>query len=262
MNNLYLNLPILESAKALDITVKLIAVAVFLQSVEFLQIRKVFSDHGVWRWATLKKDFAAFWWPLPQILEIIFCDSHFRNLLVLRAFGAVLIFFWPQAWLALFLLMTTVLISMRWRGTFNGGSDYMTVIVLSAITLGALWAVKLALWYIAAQSCLSYFIGGAVKMKASNWRSGEALTEFICHSRYQVPTTLQNFLKVRWIALLCTWLILIFECSFPLALTGRPQALAYITLALLFHLGNFYAFGLNRFLFAWLATYPALYFCS
>ena len=29
-----------------------------------------------------------------------------------------------------------------------------------------------------------------------------------------------------------------------------------------FHLVNFYAFGLNRFLFAWAAAYPALYFCS
>ena len=32
--------------------------------------------------------------------------------------------------------------------------------------------------------------------------------------------------------------------------------------ALGFHLANVYAFGLNRFLFAWLAAYPALYYCS
>jgi hypothetical protein len=37
---------------------------------------------------------------------------------------------------------------------------------------------------------------------------------------------------------------------------------AIVAVALAFHIANVYVFGLNRFVWAWAATYPALYFCS
>ena len=64
------------------------------------------------------------------------------------------------------------------------------------------------------------------------------------------------------IAIVLSWLLLLFEIGFPVALVSPDLSIVVILIAIAFHVGNFYIFGLNRFVFAWLACYPALYFCS
>jgi hypothetical protein len=59
-----------------------------------------------------------------------------------------------------------------------------------------------------------------------------------------------------------SWAVMIFECLFPLALVNTQSCLAFMSVAILFHLSNFYLFGLNRFLLSWAAAYPALLYCS
>ena len=160
-----------------------------------------------------------------------------------------------------------MLISLRWRGSFNGGSDFMTLIVLMGLGLASLFPNHLlmgvgCLWYIALQTCTSYFISGLVKLKRANWRQGKALTGFIRLSIYEPGPFVKWFLESPKISLRISWVLILFECSFPLALLRFDLALAYVSFGFLFHLANFYIFGLNRFLFAWLATYPALLFAA
>jgi hypothetical protein len=60
-----------------------------------------------------------------------------------------------------------------------------------------------------------------------------------------------------------SWLVIVFECAFPLVLWVRPQGAALLlACGLAFHLCNALVLGLNRFLWAWLAGYPALLFWS
>ena len=54
------------------------------------------------------------------------------------------------------------------------------------------------------------------------------------------------------------WAVMVFELVFPLALFSQPALFIALGLAMLFHLANAYFFGLNRFVFAWLAAYPSL----
>ncbi len=248
-------------------TEKIIAIAIFFQTLELIQIRNSYDENGVWNWNTLKKEFAIFPIFFQKFIALFLKYPNFLYLLFLRLFSALLILFFPHPLLVFILFFSTVLICLRWRGVFNGGSDYLTIVVLSALCIFEIFkqsetAAFIALWYIAIQVCSSYFISGIVKIKKENWRTGKALSGFINSSIYlATPSSalISNNLKLSCFV---SWIIMIFELSFPLALLSPEICLAYIVFAFVFHLANFYIFGLNRFLFAWAAAYPALYFCS
>lgn len=246
---------------------KLIAWAIVLQTIELLQIRASFAPDGIWRWKVVRREFDGLPKPLRAGLDWLLDYRGFVALLVARLFFALAVFFitHPLQWG--FLLFSTILISVRWRGTFNGGSDYMTLIVLMAITVGRIWPdhprVMLGcLWYVALQICLSFFVAGTVKLKKSEWREGKALEGFLTSSYYGVPQPLGRLSRQPRLMTLTAWGIMAFECAFPLALVDPRICAGMIALAAAFQLGNVYAFGLNRFFWAWSAAYPALYWCS
>lgn len=256
----------------LELSGRLISFAVILQTIEFFQIRKTFGEHGVWKWSVIRQEFNSFpnWirWGFDRILDY----PGFLSLLVLRLISAfaVLILPWSEiySFFPCILFLSTLLICIRWRGTFNGGSDYMTIIITSALAIAKLfdlnpWIGKACLWYIAVQCCFSYFISGCIKLRNRDWRAGKQLGFFFQLPCYETPERLKELVKKKpWLAFSLSWSAMAFECAFPLALLSPRFCLFFIPLAFCFHLGNIYAFGLNRFLFAWSAAYPALYYCS
>jgi hypothetical protein len=186
---------------------------------------------------------------------------------VLRLFSSTTLLFTPSFGAILFLFLSTALISLRWRGSFNGGSDFMSLIVLSALTVATAFQdnPKIAvacLWYIAIQTCTSYFIAGIIKLRRKNWRTGKALAGFLSTTIYGSSAVGQAISSRPTVAALFSWGVMLFECAFPIALLNSRLSIAFMVVAFLFHLGNFYFFGLNRFLLSWSATYPALYFIS
>ena len=64
------------------------------------------------------------------------------------------------------------------------------------------------------------------------------------------------------IAQLSSLTVLALECCFPVVLLSPTLCMIVLPVMLIFHLGNAWLFGLNRFVFAWLAAYPALVYCS
>jgi hypothetical protein len=110
------------------------------------------------------------------------------------------------------------------------------------------------------QLTLSYFMAGITKLRHADWRGGDALASFV--GEYGAPGWLTRALHGRARLAASSWGVLGFECGFPLAWSG-PRACALLLCAgLCFHLGAWLLFGLNRFVFAWAAAYPALYWCS
>ena len=67
-----------------------------------------------------------------------------------------------------------------------------------------------------------------------------------------------RLLGLRHVALAASWLVITLECGFPAALVAPELAIALLTIAGTFHVGNALVLGLNRFVWAWLAAYPAL----
>jgi hypothetical protein len=257
----------IDAGSAILWTERCIACAIFLQSIELLLVRSSFSNTGVWRWNDLRKEYEIFSFPVQSILSFCLNYTNFIYLLILRTIFSLLLSFFSHPVILFFLLASTILIALRWRGTFNGGSDYMSVLVLAALLVLSLFPssekVQLAvLWYIAIQLVSSYFIAGVVKLKKGNWRNGAALKGFVCSTIYHPDRFTRGISENRPLVFLCSWSIILFEVTFFLSLIDPVVCIGYIFFALLFHVGNFYIFGLNRFIFAWLACYPALLFCS
>lgn len=246
-------------------TERLTGLALLLQTIELLQLRRAWSDDGIWRWGLLAPEHRSLAAPLRWVLAQLLPERRFALLLGLRALAAAALGLGLGRGLAPFLLVTQVAICVRFRGTFNGGSDMLSVVLLGALSLAQLFATSraaqtAALLYIAVQLTLSYFMAGLAKLRHAEWRTGGALASFV--GNYAAPRWLARALGGRARLALSSWGVLGFECGFPLAWSGPSACALLMGMGLCFHLGAWLLFGLNRFVFAWAAGYPALYWCS
>jgi len=165
---------------------------------------------------------------------------------------------WPLVALALLSLA----ILGRFQGAFNGGADRMALLALWCLTLARFMPTlhwrEIVFGYLGAQLALSYFISGAVKLLNPDWRSGQALVQVFRFSAYPVSEDLRRFAERPRLLLAMSWAVMLFEVAFPLTLVSQPTLIAGLIVAAAFHLANAWLFGLNRFFWTWLATYPAL----
>lgn len=249
--------------EALSWTRILLSWSVLLQGAEMLLLRPAWSDRGVWSWQNLKSDERGF-----SFLKILLGERGFSILLRAQILAALISLLVPSAGLLLVMWIAAFFTSLRWRGSFNGGSDSMTLHSLGAVLVvysfpGYPKVVTAALAYMVVQLSLSYVIAGLVKIKHRGWRSGLVLGEFFENSNYLTPQINKTLLKNNIVSRTLAWGILFFECSFFLIFFDQRIALFYLGLGFLFHLVNFYLLGLNRFFWSWIATYPILfYFCQ
>ena len=238
---------------------RLLGFSVLLQSIELLLVRKSFSENGIWSWTNLRNDYPFFF---KTLFTPVFSCWGFVGVLILQAVFAALLMALPnETWtVVLLVFLTTLLVSWRFRGTYNGGSDFMTMVVLIGLTGARIFPQweKYFIAYIAVQVCLSYFVSGLVKLKKKSWITGEALQSLSKSSNYSIPARARDFMSRSSIARIGGFLLLVFEISFPLALINADFCRVYLVIAVIFHLAMVYVFGLNRFLWAWLSAYPAL----
>jgi hypothetical protein len=240
--------------------------AVVLQTLEYFQIRSTFGSEGIWSWQVLKRDFLSLSRP---IFATFLSDRAFLLLLALRLCAALAAPFFEGGLLWSFLWFSTFAVALRWRGNFNGGSDSMMLIVLASLAVTELFGqenlavARVCLGYVATQTCLSFFIAGVVKIRKEKWRSGDALLGFLSSDYYAVPALLGNaFTRSQNLVRGASWLVILFECLFPLALAHPSVCFIFIGCALAFQLTNAVVLGLNRFLWAWASAYPALFWLS
>lgn len=246
---------------AMEWTVLILALSLIVQTLEFIVLRKSFSEKGIWRWSEIRREHSYL-----RFFDWVLKDNSFLVLLWLRLAFSVLLLFQFSFPVVFFLFVSNLLITNRFRGTFNGGSDYMTAIVLSALSVGAFFQTEKVLtgvlWYIALQAMLSYFLAGLVKIRMADWRSGAALRAFLNAPNYNAPLVIRQLVQNKTIALSASWTVMAGQILFPIFVFLPETTGAAIALAFLFHLNNVWLFGLNRFLLAWSATYPAVYFVA
>ena len=225
---------------------RLAAVAVVVGALELLVVRRTFAT--VYRWDILRRE-------LPPGAGILFAHPL---VLVAVQLAAGLALPWSSCavipWVA---FASTLAIAVRFRGSYNGGSDSMLLVVLLALALARtdVRLVPVALGYAAAQLVLSYAISGWSKLRDPMWRDGSALAVLVRLPQYAVPGSLARVLASMKLA---SFAMLAFECAFPIALVDRRVCIAMLCIAGAFHVANAVVFGLNRFLWAWLAAFPAL----
>ena len=253
---------------AIRATELLFAWSLALQTLEYLRMGKYTADDAFWSWQLQRADIpnatARAW------LDVLFKPRMHQLHLVLRlCAAAVLAVQGASLPLMVFLFVGNLLILIRWRGAFNGGSDFMTLVLLTGLLIshvvGALGNVQLGwqagFWYIAIQAITSYFMSGAVKLLRPEWRNGSAMTIFLNGAIYG-PLSATHPLRNKWLALLGSWGFIVWEILFPFSLLDPRLAAVFCDVAALFHFLVFWFFGLNRFFWAWLCSFPAIIWCS
>ena len=241
----------------IKLTSLLLALSSLIQSLEYLSLKNIFSQRGIFRSPIIEND-------LLGIYSYINREQVFLCILYWRLICSLLLFFSSSPYILASLLLTQLLLAIRFRGTFNGGSDYMTILTMIALLIASispnnkLFAIPLM--YLAVQTILSYFFAGVAKLRDDDWRSGTAIAKIINGPNFSPPHFFKRLLQDKLVAFLLCWIVMGFEVTVPL-IGFFPDYLIYALSGLLiFHLINFFIFGLNRFVFAWLATYPAVFY--
>jgi hypothetical protein len=165
------------------------------------------------------------------------------------------------------LLLCIVVASMAiqpLRTPFGGeGSDQVSLIVFTTLLLVSLrptaTAMQLGLWFIALQGCLAYFVSGIYKVTGPMWRDGTGLIGVLGTRTFGNPT-LATWLGAH--ARTTRWLsrgMSLSETLFPLVLLAPSSWLPFFLIGgVAFHLTCAVVMGLNCFVWAFVATYPAI----
>lgn len=205
-----------------------------------------------------------------SLLDRLFEPTPYRLMLCLRGALALLLMAGHVGLLGAALLFAIALcLLLRWRGAFNGGSDFMTLVGLTGLLMAyglSAWGDpvlgwRACLWYVTLQSVTSYFVSGWVKLLRPEWRSGRALTIFLDDGVYG-PLPANSVFRSPRVAQACAWAFTLWEGCFPLALLDVRLAALFCAVAAVFHFLVFWFFGLNRFFWAWLVTFPAVLYCA
>jgi hypothetical protein len=224
---------------ALVWTARLFALSWMLQALELWRVRHELA--ALFPWAIVRRDYG-----------LRFEDRAWPWLLALQGLLALALLA-PYAWVPWLALALALAQAARFRGNYNGGSDAMTLLVLFGLALARTFSVRLGLAYIAAQLVLSYFLAGLFKLRDPAWRDGSALPSLLAAPQYRSAP-----LRIPW-PRAAGYAVIAFECAFPLALLDRRLSWLFAVVGLAFHVLNARVLGLNRFLWAWLAAYPALF---
>jgi hypothetical protein len=160
-------------------------------------------------------------------------------------------------------------IVMYWRAPLGlDGSDQMLLITFVAIGIYKLFPgdvdiARASLWFIAIQGCLSYFVAGVAKIVSPVWRSGEAVRRILGTRTYGASWSASLVRGRDGVCMALSWFLMLFECAFPLVLAfGQAGFAAFAILGICFHVANAVTMGLNTFVWAFVATYPAILFCA
>ncbi len=198
-----------------------------------------------------------------QSIEHMHAAADERRVFFPRIVLSVLLMFGVQTqWVCLALVMLGVVILKRFQGPYNGGCDRMSLLIVCCLCLvyfiPGVWAKEIIFGYLALQLVLSYVIAGWAKIRNPEWRTGRALHDVFLFSAYPVSESVRAWAGRPRLLCIMSWAVMLFELLFPLALFTHTTLVFGLIIAACFHLANACLFGLNRFLWIWLAAYPSI----
>jgi hypothetical protein len=164
------------------------------------------------------------------------------------------------------LLAVSLLVCLRLPAT-QGADSQLTLITYSAISLrllsGTPAAAGYCLYFLTLQLCLAYFAAGFHKLRSREWRNGSALPGILSARVFGFPALAAWLGRRRRLSWALCWGVIAWEMSFPVVLVApREVGLFYFSCGALFHLSTAFAMGLNKFVWAFVALYPAALYCT
>ena len=244
----------LDPTVAIRATQHLLGIGIALQAAEVLATRNAHARLCIGKHPP---DFWAQWLTAKMLVRLALAA------VLIIGFGKYLKVIEPVFYMGL--IVSSVGLVIRFNGPLGGGSDRMTFQVLIGLLIAALGVanptlVRVGLGWIAAQSVLSYFLAGLAKLRTDNWRTGLAMQTLLrTDGPYTLFKSARNFADSKTLCAGLSWMVILFEITFPLVLILPCEGkLAMLSAGILFHITNAVVLGLNRFTWAWAATYPAL----
>lgn len=247
-----------------QLVLRIAAVGCAISSFEWLSLYPHLRDDGVFSWQHQASALSP--WLKHRVNEIL----SYPNVLWMHALRIALcicIFLADSQRIWLGLLSATlggssIILSIR-GGHGSTGADQMLKILFVAsglsLSSGSPLMMQAGLSFIAAQLCLAYATSGWIRIFEPAWTNGTALATVLRQHNYGNLHAWRLVVRYPRLASSASKLVLLFECSFPLALVFLPPPvfLAYVSFGVLFHTANAVLLGLNIFVWAFVAAYPA-----
>jgi len=263
----------MDALKVYQVVLFICVCGLIVSTLEYLAIGRSFSSVGVYSWKIIQLRFNA---PhgryIKSAFDVLFNEKGVKVLLILRLLSLLLVLAVPidGAWFSLVISLLVVNnLAFNWRRLLgDDGSDQMSSIILITLALcvgtrGSEFILNVGLWFIALQACLSYNAAGIAKLISPQWRSGEAIYRIFNTGTYGLKWVARFLENHRGMCVLLCWSVIIMETLFPLCLVlPEPWNWTFFIWGALFHLQCAVIMGLNSFLWAFIATYPAIIYVS
>ncbi|OZM72625.1 hypothetical protein CFN78_13370 [Amycolatopsis antarctica] len=261
-----------EQDHALNRVEQLTGLGAAVSSLEYLASSRDFDRGELLSWETARTRYRWMSGKSEKALAAVFDKPGIQVLFGMRVFAAATLMN-PRASAqsktaaATYLAGTNFAVHAR---SPYGSDGSETVLTISLTTLAlSRWfgadprARQACLWFIAAQSCLSYGIAGAAKAISPVWRDGSAVRDIFRTKMFGHKLAFSVLRDRPRMARALGQVTIVGETLFPLVLVApKPIARALIGVGAGFHVGNAVGMGLNRFVWAFLGTYPAIIYCS
>jgi hypothetical protein len=243
-----------------------------ITTLEHLANLRDFRRGGIFDWRILRE-----WYvtraprPLARAADLVLDYPGVHWLLALRLAALAVLMALPlrgPVFTAASLALAATTWLMSYRNPFGtDGADQMSSILVTVLALHGLvpddaFVSRAGLVFLGGQAVFSYLTAGVSKLWAPKWKDGSAIAGIMNTVAYG-----NRFLAVRLQhtpllnRLLC-WNVTVMESTFPLAVVaGEPALLVYMAWGIGFHAFSAAGMGLNCFLWAFTAAYPAIFFC-
>lgn len=269
---------VFEADEAARWILAIAAVGIAVATAEDLRRFSIFSDGGLLSWQVLQLSTRATaegvtWrWISRLFRPTVFRAALLFRLFVAGALAVTAVIGWGPSYLfvigSLGLFLATALISLRSRGFGLDGAHQMNLIILGHMAV--FWSVPAdsairpwCLVILGLHAVLAYVASGVFKAIGPMWRRGDAISG-IMGAKIYGHRQMGRFLNShRGLSFLVCWFTIVFEVSFvaaPFSDSGTLSAL--LAIGLIFHMANAVLMGLGGFLFAFVATYPAIVFLN
>ncbi len=212
------------------VTAKLLGLVFFTCSLEYFSLPHL--AHRLFpAWSYLLSAIVLWFIPIPLLIWLPVISVIASSCFFTRRFngGADSVMFWVGLLLAL---------------TYTTADSKTHFSVISVMTIGFVGA-------------FAYFMAGVSKLLSPQWRTGETFQWSLSQTCFS-----ETFPILRQHSRCLSLGILLWQLSFPLALTHRYLAIFYIVSGLVFHIVNARVLGLSRFTLAFSCFYPAILFLS
>lgn len=255
-----------DAEACLRATVAIMAVGSCLSDLELLSVSSAFRDNGLLSWRAARITSRPFHRAIFARLTPLFSYPGIVVLLLARLLAGAMCLgsaihgpvFAP--FLGAYVAISLLIHLRPLMG--NNGADKMLLLTavtcLIALLRPSPFAKAIALVFLASQLSLAYAVSCWMKLSQPKWRSGHFLTNIFATSTFGKLQIHRSCVRWPRIAMCASGAVVIIECLGSIApWVPAEAAVVFLGGVMLFHLAAAYIMGLNTFVFAFIAVYPA-----